>query len=250
VFGIGRRKSRGQLAREELNESLNHLVQAATYAANGVGATVGPRVQAARSAVSPTAAAVRGRASSGWDSTMTTFAPLAGAALDGARQAGTVARKVKPKNVRLTKKQKPRRGGLMTGLLVAGTVAGAAGAVAMRRRRQQQQWDEYSAGHSVEPARDEVDTLVVDTPEPSGRSALGGDGPVAGSAATTAALPVVDQTRPTADRIGGTVPTTSSTGAEKIGPATTTGDGVIGGGSINAPTDPTIRPAGPATARH
>ena len=59
MFGIGRRKTQGQLAKVELNQGLGHLRQAATYAAKGAGATVAPRVQAARGAVAPTAVIVR-----------------------------------------------------------------------------------------------------------------------------------------------------------------------------------------------
>ena len=62
MFGIGRRKTQGQLARAELNQGIGHLRQAATHAAKGAGATVGPRVQAARGAVGPTAIVVRDRA--------------------------------------------------------------------------------------------------------------------------------------------------------------------------------------------
>ena len=50
---------------------------------------------------------------------------------------------------------------MMTGLLVAGTVAGLAGAVALRRRREQQEWAEYdpTGTHAWSRPRDEVDTL-------------------------------------------------------------------------------------------
>ncbi|TDB98929.1 hypothetical protein E1091_07335, partial [Micromonospora fluostatini] len=65
VFGIGRRKTQGQLARAELNQGVGHLRQAATYAARGAGATVGPRVRAAQEYVGPTATVVRDRAASG-----------------------------------------------------------------------------------------------------------------------------------------------------------------------------------------
>ncbi|MEK8108894.1 hypothetical protein NKG94_36790 [Micromonospora sp. M12] len=50
----------------ELNQGISHLMQAANHAAMGAGATVGPRVQVARSYVAPTAAKVRDRASTGW----------------------------------------------------------------------------------------------------------------------------------------------------------------------------------------
>ncbi|WP_406077897.1 hypothetical protein [Micromonospora sp. NBC_00858] len=166
VFGIGRRKSQGQLAKAELNQSIGHLVQAANHAARGAGATVGPRVQVARGYVGPAAAKVRDRASTGWGTTLTTLAPLAAAARDGAAQAGPMTRKARSKNMRITgkKKQPRRRGSMMTGLLAAGAIAGLAGAVALRRRREQQEWAEYDPARTLEPMRDEVGSIEVQTP--------------------------------------------------------------------------------------
>lgn len=166
MFGFGRRKSQGQLAKAELNQSISHLMQAANHAAKGAGATVGPRVQVARGYVGPAAARVRGQASTGWGTTLTTLAPLAAAARDGAAQAGPLTRKAKSKTMRITgkKKQPRRRGSMMTGLLAAGVVAGLAGAVAMRRRREQQEWAEYDPTRNLEPMRDEVDSIEVRTP--------------------------------------------------------------------------------------
>ncbi|GAB3950300.1 hypothetical protein GCM10027614_50530 [Micromonospora vulcania] len=175
MFGIGRRKSQGQLAKAELNQSISHLVQAANHAAKGTGATIGPRVQAARVYVGPAAAKVRDRASTGWGTTLTTLAPLAAAARDGAAQAGPLTRKAKSKNMRITgrKKQPRRRGSMMTGLLAAGAIAGLAGAVALRRRREQQEWAEYDPTRTLEPMRDEVDSIEVRT---SSTGAKGTDG--------------------------------------------------------------------------
>lgn len=166
MFGIGRRKSQGQQALAELNQSISHLVQAANHAAKGAGATVGPRVQVARGYVGPAATKVRDRASTGWGTTLTTLAPLAAVARDGAAQAGPLTRKARSKNMRITgrKKQPRRRGSMMTGLLAAGAIAGLAGAVAMRRRREQQEWAEYDPTHTLEPMRDEVDSIEVRTP--------------------------------------------------------------------------------------
>ncbi|SCG51084.1 hypothetical protein GA0070613_1997 [Micromonospora inositola] len=181
MFGIGRRKTQGQLAKAELNQGIGHLRQAATYAAKGAGATVGPRVQAARGAVGPTAVVMRDRASSGVASTVAALAPLVLAMRNGqAQSAGkaivdrkaaakqvAVSKKVKAKNMKAAKKkQKKSRGGMMTGLLAAGTVAGLAGAMAMRRRREQQEWAEYDPTGKLDPMREDVDTIVVDTPDP------------------------------------------------------------------------------------
>ncbi|MEH0984941.1 hypothetical protein [Micromonospora sp. CPCC 205556] len=181
VFGIGRRKTQGQLARVELNQGIGHLRQAATYAAKGAGATVGPRVQAARVAVAPTAVVVRDRASTGFASTVAALAPLAlavrnaqaeaaGKVVTGRKAAAAkqaaVNKKVKARNMK--KKKQKRSGGMLTGLLAAGAVAGVAGAMAMRRRREQQEWAEYDPTRGVDPVSDEVDTLVVQTPSANG----------------------------------------------------------------------------------
>lgn len=186
MFGFGRRKSQGQLAKAELNQSISHLMQAANHAAKGAGATVGPRVQVARGYVAPTAAKVRDRASTGWGTTLTTLAPLAAAARDGAAQAGPLTRKAKSKTMRITgkKKQPRRRGSMMTGLLAAGAIAGLAGAVALRRRREQQEWAEYDPTRTLEPMRDEVDSIEVRTPS----ATKGSDGSaMAGAAGMTGA---------------------------------------------------------------
>ncbi|TDC32627.1 hypothetical protein E1211_20515 [Micromonospora sp. 15K316] len=164
MFGVGRRKSQGQLAKAELNQGIGHLLQAATYAARGAGATVGPRVQAARDHVGPAATMLRDRAATGWDTTLTSLAPLAAAARDGAAQAGSMTRKAKSRNMRISgKKKQPRRRRMMTGLLAAGAIAGVAGMMAVRRRREQQEWAEYDPTRTLEPMHDEMDTIEVRT---------------------------------------------------------------------------------------
>ncbi|SCL22129.1 hypothetical protein GA0070616_2474 [Micromonospora nigra] len=176
MFGIGRRKTRGQLAKIELNQGIGHLRQAAAHAAKGAGATVGPRVHAARGAVAPTAVMVRDRASSGLASTAATLAPLAlavrhaqaeaaGKAVAGrkatAAKRAAVAKKMKAKNMK--KRKTRRRGSMMTGLLAAGAVAGVVGAMALRRRREQQEWAEYDPTSTLEPMHDDVETIEVRT---------------------------------------------------------------------------------------
>ncbi|KAB1905588.1 hypothetical protein [Micromonospora sp. AMSO31t] len=215
VFGIGRRKTRGQLAKAELNQGIGHLRQAAAHAARGAGATVGPRVQAARGAVAPTAIVVRDRASSGVASTVAAVAPLlmamrsaqaeaAGKTLAGRKAAAAkqaaMSKKVKAKNMKAAKKKQKRSRGMTTGLLVAGTVAGLAGAMAMRRRREQQEWAEYDPTGKLEPMREDVDTIVVETPDATakvtqagptgaGSSAVAGSG--SASTATSSSQPVI-----------------------------------------------------------
>jgi len=162
VFGFGGRTSHRQLVRDELGESLDHLVRAATHAASGVGAAVGPRAYAARDLLSPTAARVRRTALDGWGSAMTRLAPLAVAAAEGARQAGSVARKARSKRVKSMRKKNSmmrRRWPMLTGLLVAGAVAGAVGAVAMRRRGQQP-WEEYDPAATLDAVRRDAKTIM------------------------------------------------------------------------------------------
>ncbi|MFI2708531.1 hypothetical protein ACH495_00155 [Micromonospora sp. NPDC018662] len=190
VFGIGRRKTQGQLAKAELNQGIGHLRQAASHAAKGAGATVGPRVQAARVAVAPTAVMVRDRASSGVASSAAALAPVLLAVRSARTEAAGKARtgrKVvaakqsamtkKAKNMKAGKKKQRRSRGMTAGLLVAGTVAGLAGAMAMRRRREQQEWAEYdptgtlgpTGQDTLEPMREDVDTIVVETPDASAK---------------------------------------------------------------------------------
>jgi hypothetical protein len=150
VFGMGRRQTRSQLVKSELGESFDHFMQAATHAAGGVGATVGPR---ATDGVDR----VKGAAAHGWESTMAAFAPLAAAAADGARQAGRTTSRAGRRTQRVVmRKKEPRmsrqRWPMLAGLLAAGTAIGAAGALVMRRRKQQQ-WQEYDPSQPIEPTR-------------------------------------------------------------------------------------------------
>ncbi|MFG2056212.1 hypothetical protein ACGFI9_19540 [Micromonospora sp. NPDC048930] len=223
VFGIGRRRTQGQLAKAELNQGIGHLRQAATHAAKGAGATVGPRVQAARVAVVPTAVMVRDRASSGVASTAAALAPLllamrnaqaeaAGKSLKSRKAAAAkqaaVSKKVKAKNMKIARKKQKKSRGMMAGLLAAGTVAGLAGAMAMRRRREQMEWTEYDPGtklgsareDKLEPLREDVDTIVVETPDPTAKVTQAGTGSPAvagnGSASTarSSSQPVIQPT--------------------------------------------------------
>ncbi|MEW2474345.1 hypothetical protein AB0875_11175 [Micromonospora gifhornensis] len=201
VFGFARRKTQGQLARAELNRGVGHLRQAATHAAKGAGATVGPRVEAARSAVMPATVMIRDRASSGLATTAAALAPLtlamrqaqaeaAGKAAAGKKVAATkkaaATRKVKAKNMKAKKKS---RRGTMIGLLAAGTVAGLAGAMALRRYREQQAWAEYDPGTTLEPMREEVETIEVHTTGPAGAgkasTGAGSSAVAAGDSAST-----------------------------------------------------------------
>jgi hypothetical protein len=163
VFGL-RRKSRSQLVRQELVQSAEHFKQAATHAARGTGATVGPRLNAAVDRVQPTADRVKGAATSSWGSTVAVLAPLAAAAADGARQAGKQGRKAKDQSTKklqkksnllqkrtnkaLGRKQAKPRASKLAGLLLAGAAVGA-GAAYVLKRRQREQWDEYDPSRPI-----------------------------------------------------------------------------------------------------
>ncbi|MFY1625707.1 hypothetical protein ACN268_21305 [Micromonospora sp. WMMD735] len=232
VFGIGRRKTQGQLAKVELHQGIGHLRQAATHAAKGAGATVGPRVQSARSAVAPTAVAVRDRASSGLATTAAALAPVAlavrnaqaeaaGKALAGKKAAAAkqakVSKKIKAKSPKARKKKQTSRG-MMAGLLVAGTVAGVAGAMALRRRREQQEWAEYDPTRSIgtAPVPSSTSGASTDSATPTASAAAG--------ASTASAAAGVDAPRDDVDILvvetpsaGGTTPSGSATPATGVG---------------------------------
>ncbi|GAA4678944.1 hypothetical protein Prum_043540 [Phytohabitans rumicis] len=157
MLGIGRRKTRSQLVKAELGESFDHFMQAATHAAGGVGATMGPRT-------ADGVDRVKSAASQGWESTMAALAPLAVAALDGAREAGRTTRKAGSKARSVTTKKESRmsrnRWPMLAGLLAAGAAVGAAGALVMRRRKQQQ-WQEYDPNKAIDP------TAPLEEPAPA-----------------------------------------------------------------------------------
>lgn len=187
VFGLRRRKAHRDLVRAELGESFDHFRQAASHAANGVGATVGPRMQAARSYAGPAAARAKRSAAKGWESTMVAVAPLAVAAVDGARQAGTVTGKAKSMKAMRRNKKKSRPSGRLSrvaGLAAAGAAVGAAGAYALRRRNQAR-WDEYDPAQALDAVRTESgaapggsDGMVATTPSPAQATTTGQPGDV------------------------------------------------------------------------
>lgn len=181
MFGIVRRKSRSQLVRQELGQSVEHFKQAATHAAQGTSATVGPKIGAARDRVQPAAERVKDAASTGWDSAVATLTPLAAAAGDGVRKADRRTRKAALKKQKKLQKSTAKavdrargRGGRrrskLTGLLLAGAAVGAAG-VYLARKRNTQQWDEYDPSRPVgTPATAGAPTehVVFEPAEPAG----------------------------------------------------------------------------------
>jgi hypothetical protein len=160
VFLLGRRKAHRDLVRAELGEGLGHFRQAATHAADGVSAKVGPRVKVAQGYVGP--AAVRAR--KGWESTMVTIAPMAMAALASARAfvRKATAAQAEPKSTKERRRKKSARGGRgprLAGLLAAGTAVGAATAYALRRRSQPR-WDEYDPGQALDAVRRDAESAT------------------------------------------------------------------------------------------
>ncbi|WP_018255030.1 hypothetical protein [Salinispora mooreana] len=189
MFGNGRRKTQSQLAKIELGRSYGHLKRAAGHATNGAGATVGPRVRAARSAVTPTALVMRDRAASGYVSTVAALAPLAIAVREaqaeaagraaagrraGAGRSTAASKQVqakKAKKVRATRAKKRSGRGRTAGLLAASAVVGLVGAMALRRRYERREWVEYDPVPSLEPMQAEMDMIEVTTRTPAEQAA-------------------------------------------------------------------------------
>jgi hypothetical protein len=142
-----RRRTHGEMARAELGEGFDHLRQAATHAAGGVGATVGPKLSSAMDRVGPGTDRVRDVASQGWDTTVAALTPLMDAARTGATEAGrkTAARARKKMTKKKTSRMSGKRTGILVGLVAVGVAAGAVGAMAARRRSRSQ-WEEYESG--------------------------------------------------------------------------------------------------------
>jgi gas vesicle protein len=130
--------------RDELGESWEHFLAAATHAANGMGQKVGPGTTK-----------VRGAASRSWGSTAAALAPLAAAYREGAADATAAALKLKKKAQAATKgssvskHNNSKRTGLLLGLVAGGVAIGVASALVMRRRRQQQ-WAEYDSASGLD----------------------------------------------------------------------------------------------------
>jgi gas vesicle protein len=161
LFGFGGTpKTQGQLAKEEFNAGFDHIMQAAQYAAGGMGSAMGPRVHNVRSMVSPAAGRVRTAASSRWDSTRSTLAPIMAAAREGAREATEAALKARAKETTEVQRRLMRgeqvnrkRMGLAVGLLAAGVAVGAAAALLVRRRRRSA-WEDYDPSEALESMMD------------------------------------------------------------------------------------------------
>lgn len=157
MFGYPRRKSHRQLAKAELSQGLGHLKQAANHTAGGIGATVGPRMQAARGYVAPAADRAKKTAAGGLLAASSALAPLAVATAGGARQAGSMARSATVRSRQVTgrakNRVKPKRTSRRWPLMLAAGVAAGATAAAVLRRRREQQWDSYQPNLALDAAR-------------------------------------------------------------------------------------------------
>ncbi|GAA0811087.1 hypothetical protein [Spirilliplanes yamanashiensis] len=185
MFGIVRRKSHGLMARSEFGQGVEHFRAAATHAARGTGATVGPKLESARGRVQPAAGKVRDVASSGWGTALATLAPLAAAATEGARQAGRKtdkagkttrkaggkqAKKLDRKARKMVGRKQSSSKGKLLGLGIAGLAVGAIGAMVLRKR-QQEQWDEYDPSQPIGAVGQETIPAAM-TPEPARTATL------------------------------------------------------------------------------
>ncbi|GHJ46548.1 hypothetical protein Cs7R123_38900 [Catellatospora sp. TT07R-123] len=148
MLGFKPHKTRGELMRDEMGQSWDHFLQAATHAAGGVGHRIGP-----------TTGKMRRATSGGIDSTMSSLAPLIAAYREGAASASSTAKKAKAKARKKESQVSHRNTKMLVGLLAAGIAAGAVGALVVRRRRQQQ-WSEYDPSQALESARSDSRAMV------------------------------------------------------------------------------------------
>jgi GH24 family phage-related lysozyme (muramidase) len=169
VFGRSRAEKHAELMRSELNESLDHFMQAANHGASAVGAAAGPRWESAKATVAPRVDQAKGLASSGWGSTRDAVVPLFESAVAGAveanKQAQKKAKKAKKQvrkqvNAKLNRQQAEHsRKGMVIGLVAVGLAAGA-GAAYVARRRRRDRWDTYDASFPpVAAGEDTADTV-------------------------------------------------------------------------------------------
>jgi hypothetical protein len=189
-----RRKRRSTMVKQELGQSVDHFKRAANLAAQETGATVGPKINAAKDRVQPAVSQAKDAASSGWDSAVATLTPLITSASDNVRKPGKKAIKVskrqakankknamklqKRANKALGRKQRGRRTGRLFGLALAGAAVGA-GAAYVVRKRKAAQWDEYDPSAPVaapvvvtEPARGADDAAFEPTDSPTTNSTV------------------------------------------------------------------------------
>ena len=201
MFAKMRRKRRSAIMKQELGQSVDHFKRAATIAAQETGATVGPRLKTARGRMQPAVSQAKDAASSGWDSTVATLAPLIAAASENVRQAGKTSANVskrqakvgkkrakkleKRANAMMGRKQRSGRSGKLFGLAVAGAAVGA-GAAYFARKRRASQWEEYDPASPIASKRPDGADDATFQPTGSDQDAL-----------KTSAVDTADQTSST-----------------------------------------------------
>lgn len=137
-------RTRSQLMREELGESVDHAVRAAGHAASGV--------RSARAQMAPVAGKFRETATQRWGATMAAFNDVSGPGAKHATRAkkrAMQARREAEKAIR-ARRGKRSRAPRLAAMLAVGAALGAAWALAQRRRRQQ--WEEFEPSRPMEPA--------------------------------------------------------------------------------------------------
>lgn len=156
MFGrrLTKTKTQSELMRDEFGEGFDHLRMAAAYAADTAAGMMAPRLDSMRERLEPT-----------FEKSLEMSKDKARA---GARRANAIARRAsgKKKETRTAKRWPMVIGGLM----IAGAVAGAAGALLSRRR--QKMWNEYGTTDTTTSLRDEARS-VAESARDKGSDVLG-----------------------------------------------------------------------------
>ena len=154
MFATMRRKRRSTKMKNEIGQSVDHFKRAASLAAQETGATVGPKINAARDRVQPAAVKAKDAATTGWDSALAALTPLITAATQttttskkalkaSKKDAKKSAKKIEKRaNKALDREQSSGRKSTLAGLALVGAAVGVAAAYVVRRRKAAQ-WDEY-----------------------------------------------------------------------------------------------------------
>ncbi|MCW2638055.1 MAG: hypothetical protein JWP76_361 [Dactylosporangium sp.] len=129
MFGRRQAKTQNAMMREEFGEGIDHLRMAAAHAAGSAAGMMAPRLDMVRERmIEPT-----------FDKSMDM-------ARDGARRAGTMARRATGNKQATTVANRWPR--MVGGLMIAGAALGAVSALLSRRR--QRRWNEYgSTGNAI-----------------------------------------------------------------------------------------------------
>lgn len=185
MFATMRRKRRSTKMKNEIGQSVDHFKRAASLAAQETGATVGPKINAARDRVQPAAVKAKDAATSSWDSALAVLTPLVAATTDTAttskkalkankKDAKKNAKKIEKRtNKALDRKQGGNKTSTLAGLALVGAAVGVAAAYVVRRRKAAQ-WDEYDPGApivSTPPVVAAEDTAFEPTDSTTGYSA-------------------------------------------------------------------------------